>query len=514
MKLNRTACSLALLGILCAGLAMPGRGRATECDAYTNDATAEDSYEPNNTSATATQLTDHVLLGAGGDPSCGVMFASTSPDDWYKIVVPASNTGIQIALNFKNSLGDIDLWLYDIDGTTSIRSADNTDTANFEYIDYQTVLPAGTYYIKVTASQPGNNRYKLEANIVSSVPYTVTSNSGTVTNGTITPASQSVISGGSTSFTVTPATGYTASVSDTCGTSGSIGSLNGTTYTVNPVTKDCAVTAVFSNSPTTYTVTSNSGSVTNGTITPASQSVASGGSTSFTVTPATGYTASVSDTCGTSGSIGSLNGTTYTVNPVTKDCAVTAVFSNSPTTYTVSTNSGTVTNGTITPASQSVASGGSTSFTVTPATGYTASASDNCGASGQKIGSLVGVTYTINPVTKNCAVTATFTLNTYTVSSNAATVTHGTVSPAAQNNVAHGSSTSFTVTPATGYTASASDNCGASGQKIGSLVGTTYTITPVTKNCSAYFGFTSPTDARNSLPAIYKQLLMKAQPQQ
>ncbi|MFA5074105.1 MAG: choice-of-anchor Q domain-containing protein [Nitrospirota bacterium] len=60
-------------------------------------------------------------------------------------------------------------------------------------------------------------------------------------NGSISPnIAQTVNSGASLSFTVTPNSGYMANIGGTCG-----GSLSGSTYTTSPVTADCTVTATF-----------------------------------------------------------------------------------------------------------------------------------------------------------------------------------------------------------------------------------------------------------------------------
>lgn len=69
--------------------------------------------------------------------------------------------------------------------------------------------------------------------------YTVTPSAGA--NGSISPSTpQTVASGGTIGFTVTPNGGYTASVGGTCG-----GALVGTTYTTNAITANCTVTASF-----------------------------------------------------------------------------------------------------------------------------------------------------------------------------------------------------------------------------------------------------------------------------
>lgn len=73
--------------------------------------------------------------------------------------------------------------------------------------------------------------------------YTVTATSGD--NGTINPASQEAGSGTTVLFTVTPSTGYSASIGGTC----PVGILVGTTYTTGNITGDCNVSATFSKIP-------------------------------------------------------------------------------------------------------------------------------------------------------------------------------------------------------------------------------------------------------------------------
>ncbi|MCG6538427.1 MAG: hypothetical protein L7F78_27855 [Syntrophales bacterium LBB04] len=69
--------------------------------------------------------------------------------------------------------------------------------------------------------------------------YRVTNTAGTY-HGTITPDSQTVNSGSTAIFILNPDSGYTASVSGTCG-----GTLAGNTYTTNPITANCTVIASF-----------------------------------------------------------------------------------------------------------------------------------------------------------------------------------------------------------------------------------------------------------------------------
>ena len=71
------------------------------------------------------------------------------------------------------------------------------------------------------------------------VTHTITASAGA--NGSISPSGTVTVNHGNTkSFTVTPTMDYIAVMSGACG-----GNLVGTTYTTNPITADCSVTANF-----------------------------------------------------------------------------------------------------------------------------------------------------------------------------------------------------------------------------------------------------------------------------
>ena len=313
---------------------------------------------------------------------------------------------------------------------SGVQAVNAGSTASF------TVAPAAGYTGSVGGTCGGTlvgntyttNAVTADCTVVASfaqITYNVTPSAGA--NGSISPnVLQSIAQGGSATFAVTPNTGYSANVGGTCG-----GSLVGNTYTTNAVNADCTVAATFSLN--TYSVTPSAGA--NGSISPnTAQIVAHGAATSFTVTANAGYTASVAGTCG-----GSLVGNTYTTNAITAPCTVVASFAQ--VTYSVTPSAGA--NGTISPnTAQTVASGGTATFTVTPNTGYTASVGGTCG------GTLVGNTYTTNAITANCTVTASFSLNTYNVTPSAGA--NGSISPNTVQTVAHGATTTFTVTPKTG----------------------------------------------------------------
>ena len=140
--------------------------------------------------------------------------------------------------------------------------------------------------------------------------YMVNATAGT--GGDISPASQPVAHGATTTFTVSPDVGYSIDTVVGCG-----GSLEGNTYTTGAITEACTVNASLS--ALQYTVSATAGS--GGDITPSSQTVSHGGTTSFTVNPDTGYTIN-----SVTGCEGSLDGETYTTGPVTMNCFVAAQF--------------------------------------------------------------------------------------------------------------------------------------------------------------------------------------------
>lgn len=188
---------------------------------------------------------------------------------------------------------------------------------------------------------------------------------------------------------------------------------------------------------------------------------------SFTITPDTGYAIFSVTGCG-----GILSGNTYTIGPLSADCSVYASFTP---VFNITASAGT--GGTISPSGVvTVNYGAQQTFTVAANTGYTYTSVTGCG------GTLFTNIFTTGQITANCAVTATFTpiqysYNTYVSSGG------GTIYPSG-GQAAYGAILSLIVTPATGYTISSVTGCG------GILSGNTYTIGPVTANCSVYAQFT------------------------
>lgn len=362
-----------------------------------------------------------------------------------------------------------------------------------------------------------HNGYKL-------IPtYTVTASAGT--GGSISPVSRTVTSGNTTTFTLTPDTGY--SIGTTTGTCG--GSLSGSTFTTNAVTAACTVQANFTlntytvtfdldggtrtgggalsqsvnhgsaatapsfTAPTgktftgwsasfssitapitvtanytdnTYTVTPSGGA--GGSISPASaQTLVHGSATSFTLTADTGY--SIGTTTGTCG--GSLSGTIFTTSAVTADCTVQANFTLNSYTVTFDLAGGTRTGGGA--LTQSVSHGSSaTAPTLTPPSGKT----------------LTGWGSSFSSITGSLTVTALYGDVTFSVTPSAGT--GGSISPSSVQTIVSGTNTSFTLAPSTGYSLdSVTGTCG------GTQSGNTFTTSAITADCSVQASFTLNTYA-------------------
>jgi len=289
---------------------------------------------------------------------------------------------------------------------------------------------------------------------------TVTPSAGP--HGSISQGSPQVAAGGATlNFTVTPEPGYTALVGGSCG-----GTLNGTTYTTQPLVTDCTVDATFTQA-VTYTLTPST--VGNGSISPATpQTVLAGATQSFVVSPGAGQSVTMGGTCG-----GTLAGTTYTTQAATADCTVEARFD--PITYTVTPSAGA--HGSISPAAaQTVNALSTATFTVAPDPGYAASVGGSCG------GSLAGTLYTTAAIGADCTVQASFSpLPAYTVS--VSSRGHGSVAPGSSVSVLSGGTATLTVTPDAGYRAAVRGSCG------GALTGTSYVTRAVTADCSVAVTF-------------------------
>jgi len=146
--------------------------------------------------------------------------------------------------------------------------------------------------------------------------------------------------------------------------------------------------------------------------------------------------------------------------------------------FSITVNSGA--GGTISPSSANVIYGGSQTFTITPDTGHSIAVVSVDGAGQGAITS-----YTFSNVSANHAISASFTINTYTVTPSAGT--GGSISPLLPPPVNYGGTISFTVTANTGYGINSVTGCG------GTLSGNIYTTGQITANCSVTASFAADT---------------------
>ena len=139
------------------------------------------------------------------------------------------------------------------------------------------------------------------------------------------------------------------------------------------------------------------------------------------------------------GSVGAV--TSYTFNNVTADHTISASFAID--TYTITSSAGA--NGSISPAgAQAVNWNGSSSFTITPAANYHVA---DVLVDGASVGAVTS--YTFNNVTADHTISASFAIDTYTITSSAGA--NGSISPAGAQAVNWNGSSSFTITPAAHY---------------------------------------------------------------
>jgi hypothetical protein len=248
----------------------------------------------------------------------------------------------------------------------------------------------------------------------------------------------------------------------------------GNTYTTAAITGACTVNATFTAVPVNHLVSASAG--TGGSISPTSRTVAQGSTTTFTVTANSGFTANRPTGCGN----GSWVGNTYTTAAITGACTVNATFTAAPVNHLVSASAGT--GGSISPTSRTVAQGSSTTFTVTANPGYQIKTATGCS------GGLTGNIFYTGTVNSACTVTVEFMPSQLYHTVTATAGSGGSISPTSRS-VLQGSTTTFTVTANSGFTANPPTGCN------GSLVGNTYTTGAINSPCTvnATFKVATPT---------------------
>ncbi len=234
-----------------------------------------------------------------------------------------------------------------------------------------------------------------------------------------------------------------------------------------------------------YTV--NAVSNGNGTIDPAQYTfVMRGDSVQFQVAPSSGFhvVSVVGDNC--SGVLSPINvgGSVYRFysDGIQSNCTLRASFSN---TYQVTLFADM--GGKISPTGvQNITPGAATTVTVTPNPGFRLTNVNGCGIVFFGGPAITGpTTWTTGAINSNCRIEAFFTaLPAFTVTASAGT--GGSISPTSVA-VAQGLSTSFTVTPASGFEIASVTGCG------GTRSGSFYTTGPITAACAVTATFSLST---------------------
>ncbi|HVP37925.1 MAG TPA: FlgD immunoglobulin-like domain containing protein [Candidatus Saccharimonadales bacterium] len=290
-------------------------------------------------------------------------------------------------------------------------------------VDGSSVGPVTTYtFTNVQANHTISASFSLKT-------YTVTASAGS--GGGISPSGPVTVNcAASQGFTITPDTCHT--VQDVLVDGSSVGAV--TNYTFNNVQANHTISASFALK--TYTVTASAGS--GGGISPSGPvPVNCAGSQGFSMTPDPGY--HVLDVLVDGSSVGAV--TSYNFTNVTANHTIAASFA--ITQYTITATQGA--HGTIAPPGvTAVNSGGSQHYTITPDVGYHVV---NVVVDTSSQGAVT--VYDFTNVTANHTITASFAINTYTI-----TVTqgaHGAIAPPGVTPVNYGGSQHYTVTPDPGY---------------------------------------------------------------
>jgi uncharacterized repeat protein (TIGR02543 family) len=259
--------------------------------------------------------------------------------------------------------------------------------------------------------------------------YTISASAGA--NGSISPSGAVAVEhGASQTFTITPALGY--HIADVLVDGSSVGAVG--SYNFTDVTADHRIEASFA--VTTYTIAASAGA--GGSITPAGTvTVNYDGSQTFAIAPIEGY--QIADVKVDGVSQGAIN--LYEFTNVVADHTIEASFV--VITYTIEASAGA--GGAISPSgSVSVKYGESITFAIKADANYHVK---DVLVDEVSVGAVKA--YTFDKVTADHKISATFAIDTYTITSKAGA--NGSLSPSGAVIVDYGADQTFTVTPDVGY---------------------------------------------------------------
>jgi len=290
--------------------------------------------------------------------------------------------------------------------------------------------PSGTVKVQVSAVDVHGNGAADASDTDFAIAYhVITASAGA--NGTIAPdGAINVVHGADQTFTITPAAHYHVAKVTVDGDS--VGTM--TSYTFTNVTADHTISATFAID--TYTITASAGE--NGEIDPSGAvTVNYDGSQTFTITPNDCY--HIADVLVDGISIGPAG--SYTFTNVQANHTIAASFAVDTFTITATAEA----NGAIDPAGAvTVNCGDDATFTITP---------DPCYhvlgvlVDGNPVGAVTS--YTIQDVSANHTIDASFAIDTYTIAASAGL--NGSIDPVGDVSVNCGADQMFTFTPDANY---------------------------------------------------------------
>ncbi len=330
-------------------------------------------------------------------------------------------------------------------------------------VDGTSVGTPSTYsFTNVAAS------HTIQATFASSIStYTITASAQS--GGSISPSGSTTVTGGSSqAYTITPAANYT--ISDVKVDGSSVGAL--ASYTFTNIATSHTIQATFASSISTYTITASAQS--GGSISPSgSATVNRGSSKTYAITPATNYR--ISDVTVDGASVGAVS--SYTFSNITANHTIQAAFTSS-TGYTITATA--QSGGSISPSgSTTVSRNSSQSYTITASANYTIS---DVKVDGSSVGAVTH--YTFSRVRANHTISASFTINSYTITASA--LGGGSITPQGSVSADAGSDKTFSIKAAPGYTISKVLVDGVSAGTVSS-----YTFSNITADHSIQASFVS-----------------------
>ncbi|TSA24983.1 hypothetical protein D4R75_00385, partial [bacterium] len=340
--------------------------------------------------------------------------------------VPAGTRNARVSVAIDNN---VQVFVNGIDVSGGIKS--HNDCAmpeNFVFNIPDNVLKTGDNVLAVRGIWVSSKNY-LDVQVTGDVGYTINASAGA--NGAITPSgSVSVAPNANQAFVIAPSPGYR--VAGVIVDGSSVGTV--TSYTFSNVTANHTIASTFALN--TFTIAASAGA--NGTITPSgSQTTNYGSSAAYTISPNSGY--HIVDVLVDNVSVGAVG--TYSFSNIASNHTISATFSIN--TYTINASAGA--NGTISPSgSQTKDYGTGATYTFTPSAGYHIA---EVRVDNVSVGAVA--TYSFSNIAADHTISATFAINTYSISASAGA--NGTITPSGSQSKDYGSSATYAITANTGW---------------------------------------------------------------